>query len=175
MSNLNHKPRRSRTFRLELLESRELLSAVGLPGHHAAEVSLLARAKREIIKGSLSGQGTVNPITSSQGTTTGDGSGTTTVLGPATFQSSVSYSANKRHVLKYTNGTGTLAGLSGTINASFSGSGRVVGVEDFTFSVKGLVTGGTGTLTGAAGSFTAKGTLNGGVFSINLTVTLKRI
>jgi len=106
MRNLNHKPRRSRTFRLELLESRELLSAVGLPAHQAADVSPLARAHRETIKGSLSGQGTVNPIT---------------------------------------------------------------------YSVKGPATGGSGTLAGAAGSFTAKGSLNGGVLSMNLTVTLTHI
>jgi hypothetical protein len=52
MSTLNHKLRRSRTFRLELLESRELLSAGGEPAYQAAEVSPLARAHLDTIKGS---------------------------------------------------------------------------------------------------------------------------
>ena len=104
MSSLNHKPRRSRTLRLELLEPRELLSGVGNPAYRAAEVSPLARAhldtlkgslkqspspvtpftstpaptpttpvlppphRRETIKGFLSGQGSVTPLTNSKGT-----------------------------------------------------------------------------------------------------------
>jgi len=174
MSNLSHKVPRSRKFRLELLESRELLSAAGLPAHQIADVSPLARTHREIIKGSLSGQESVHPITISQGTASFRGSGTTTVLGSVTFNGSVSYSVNKHHALKYTNGVGTLADLSGDqIDVSFSGSGRQTGLADFTFSVKGPVTGGTGMLAGAAGSFTGKGSFNSGALSITLTATLK--
>jgi len=174
MSNLTHKVRRSRRFRLELLESRELLSAVGPLANHPVDVSPLVKTHRETIKGSLSGQGSVTPITMLQGMTTFKSSGNTTVLGPATFDGSVSYSVNKRHAIKYTNGQGNLAGLSGSgaIDVSFSGSGHAVTVVDSTFSVKGHVTGGTGAFAGAAGSFKATGKLNSGVFSVNLTVTL---
>jgi len=174
MSNHNHKVRRSRRFRLELLESRELLSAVGLPAHQLADVSPLVKAHKEVIKGSLTGQGMASPINTFQGTTSFSSSGTTTVLGSATFKGSVSYSANARHAIKYTMGVGTLADLSGDqINVTFAGSGRNTSMGDFTFSVQGPVSGGTGTFAGAAGSFKAKGTLVGVVFSVNLTVTLK--
>jgi len=173
MSNLTHKVRQSRRFRLELLESRELLSAVGLPAHQVADVSPLARTHREIIKGSLSGHGSVIPISTFQGTTFFSASGTATVLGSATFEGSVAYAANKHRAVKYTLGAGTLADLSGDqLTVSFSGSGRDTGAADFNFLMKGHVTGGTGTFAGAAGSITAKGTLNGGALSMKFTVTL---
>ena len=53
MSTLNHKPRPSRTFRLELLESRELLSTIGHPAYQAAEGSPLARAHLRYHQGFL--------------------------------------------------------------------------------------------------------------------------
>ena len=152
MSDLNHKLRRSRRFRLELLESRELLSGVGLSAYQAAEVSALLSPRRATIKGSLSGHGPVNPSTSSQGTTHFSSSGTTTVLGSTTFEGSVSYSEKKSHAISYSKGVGTLADLSGDlIKISFSGSGRDAGAGDFTFSVKGPVSGGTGTYARADG------------------------
>lgn len=175
MSDLNHKLRRSRRFRLELLESRELLSGVGLAARQAAEISPLKAKTHEIITGSLSGQGSVVPITLLRGTTSFHSSGTMTVLGPATLDGSVSYSANKLHIVKYASGVGTLADASGDdINISYSGTGRDVGAGDFTFSVKGSVTGGTGIYSGAKGSLTGKGSLDAetGVFSIQLTTTL---
>jgi len=173
MSNLSPKVPRSRKFRLELLESRELLSAVGLPAHQVADVSPLARTHRGIIKGSLSGQGSVIPISTFQGTTFFSASGTATVLGSATFEGSVAYAANKRGAVRYTLGAGTLSDLSGDqLTVTFSGSGRDKGAAEFNFVMKGHVTGGTGTFAGAAGSFTAKGTLNGGALSMTFAVTL---
>jgi hypothetical protein len=171
--------RQSRRFQLELLETRELLSVVGLPVLRAAEISPLAKAKGETIKGTLSGQGYVVPISTSQGTTYFTASGSTTALGSTTLEGRVSYSVNKQHSLKYTNGVGTLADNSGDFKVSFSGSGPKVVAGDYTFSVKASVIGGSGTgsFTGAAGSFTGTGSLNilTHAFSIKLTVTLKHI
>jgi len=215
MSTLNHKLRRSRTFRLEILEPRELLSAGGKPAYQAAEVSPPARAhldtikgsskqsptpitpmasptpitppsqvtpvlppphRRETITGSLSGQGSVTPITNSKGTAFFYSSGTTTVLGSATFDGFVSYFANKRHAVKYTKGVGTLADLSGDkIIVSFSGYERDTGAPDFTFSVKGSARDGIGEYAGGVeGPFTGTGSLNSatGAFSIQLTLKL---
>ena len=46
MSTRNHNRHRRNTIRLESLESRELLSTVGLPGRQAAEVSPLRGQSR---------------------------------------------------------------------------------------------------------------------------------
>lgn len=175
MSANDRQLRRKRAFRLELLELRELLTAVGLRPHHVAEVSLVVPANRETIVGSLSGLGVVNAITISKGTTTFRSSGTG--IGLSTFDGGVSYSVNKHDAIKYTRGAGTLANLDGDqINVVYSGSGRDTGAANFTFSVKGPVKGGAGTFAGAAGTFSARGSLNGATdaFSINLTIKLKR-
>ncbi len=178
MSKLNHKLLRSRRFQLELLESRELLSVVGLPAPQAAEIIPLV-AKRETITGTLNGQGSQAMSSLTQGTTHFSASGSTTVLGSTTLAGSVSYSVNKQHAVKYTNGVATLADKSGDFKVSFSGSGPKAVAGDYTFSVKGSVIGGsgTGTFAGAAGSFSGTGSLNilTHVFSIKLTVTLTHV
>ena len=70
----------------------------------------------------------MTPITNRKGTAFFSSSGTTTVLGLATFDGFVSYFANKRHTVKFTNGVGTLADLSGDkIIVSFSGYERDTG------------------------------------------------
>jgi len=123
----------------------------------------------------LSGQGSVTPITNRKGTAFFSSSGTTTVLGSATFDGFVSYFANKRHAVRYARGVGVLQDLSGDkIVVSFSGYDRDTGAPDFTFSVKGSVRGGTGNYAGAEGPFTGTGSLNSatGAFSIQLTVKL---
>ncbi len=80
------------------------------------------------------------------------------------------------HVLSYTKGVATLTDLSGDqIKVSYTGSGKVVAVGDFTFSVKGSVSGGTGKFAGAVGKFSASGNDDLGAFSIKLTVTLTKI
>jgi len=176
MSDRNHKLPRSRRFRLELLESRELLSAIGLPSHGAAEVSPLVKKKPEIIQGSASGLGKLTLITSTTGTLTATSTGTATVLGAVTVKSSDSFSANRKHVLKYTHGVGSIANLSvGSIDVTFTGTGRETGVIS-TFSVKGPVTGGAGQFAGAKGSFTATGSFNDitDAFSMSFKATLTR-
>jgi hypothetical protein len=116
----------------------------------------------------------VTPITNRKGTAFFSSSGTTTVLGSATFDGFVWYFANKRHAVKFTNGVGTLADLSGDkIIVSFFGSER--DPSDFTFSVKGSARDGLGEYAGGVeGPFTGTGSLNTatGAFSIQLTVKL---
>ncbi len=173
MSSLNHKRRRSRSIRLELLESRELLSAVGLPAHQAAEVAPLAKISVKTLKGSLSGRAVVTPVSITQGTVSLSASGT----GGFDFTGSDDYSVNKKHAIKYTSGVGILSGSGGDqVDVSFTGSGKETGVASFTFSVKGPVKGGAGTFAGAAGKFTAKGSFDGatGVLSVNYTVKFTR-
>jgi hypothetical protein len=175
MRSRNQRLRRSRRFQLELLESRELLSAVGLPAHQAAEVSPLARISIKTVKGTLSGQSVLKPVTVSQGTASLHASGTGEFADE--FSGTDNYSANKKLVIKYTNGVGILSDQSGDqINVTFTGKGRDTGGANFTFSVKGPVKGGAGMFTGAAGKFTATGTLNGltGALSINYTVKFTR-
>jgi hypothetical protein len=142
-------------------------------GAHVPSLERLLRAlgTLEILAGSLSG-----PVSLSPGTAVFNTSGTTTLLGSATFDGSVSYSVRKHHALKYSTGVGTLADLSGdTINVSYSGSGREASATDDTISLKSAVSGGTGTYAGAAGSVKGKGSLDPatGTLSLQLTVTLK--
>ncbi len=176
MGNVDHKRLRSRRFRLELLESRELLSVIGLPDHPAAAISPLAKPKGETITGNLSGRATLHPTTFTQGTTTYTATGNTTVLGPTTLSGSVAYSTNKHFVITYTKGTATLTDLSGDqIKVSYTGKGHVLSPFESSFTVKGSVIGGTGTFTKAVGKFNATGGIDLGVFSIQLTVTLTKI
>ena len=175
MSTHKRQLRQKRTFRLELLESRELLSAVGLPRQSAAEIAPLAKSGHEVLKGTLTGKGVIRPITTFTGTSSFSSSGS--VIGPSSFDGSVSYTANKKLAIKYSHGTGTLANSGGdAINVSFTGSGHETGVV-FSYSQKGKVTGGAGIYAGAKGSFAAKGTLNGasGAFTITLTITLTHL
>lgn len=175
MSKLNHKLQPRRMVRFELLESRELLSMVGLPDLPTAEVSPLSKTQHKTIKGTLSGQGFVIPISDLQGTAYFGSSGSTTVLGSSTFAGHVTYSTNRHLAVKYTKGVGILSDPSGDqIIVYFTGSGRDKGVGDYVFSVKGTVSGGTGSYTGAKGSFTGTGSLDieTHAFSIKLTVTL---
>jgi len=94
----------------------------------------------------------VTPITNRKGTAFFSSSGTTTVLGSATFDGFVSYFANKRHAVRYARGVGVLQDLSGDkIVVSFSGYERDTGASDFTFSVKGSVRDGLGEYAGGGG------------------------
>jgi hypothetical protein len=175
VSNGKRQASRNRAFRLELLESRAVLSAVGVSAHHLAEVSHVVPAVHETITGSLSGHGVVSPTSLTKGKTTFNSSGN--VIGSSTFDGSVSYSANKSHNIRYTKGVATLANSSGdVIDVSFTGAGPETGTS-FTYSVKGPVKGGAGTFARAAGTFTGNGSVNRatGAFSIDLTINLKRL
>lgn len=178
MSDLAHKPRRNRTFRLECLESRELLSTVPVPADHAVEVSSMARA-RETITGSMGGTLHFAQTTTKVGTASFQATGPFTILGPASLAGSVRYSASRRNgfEVKYGNGSVTLSDSSGdTITGSFKGSGNTSGTGVASFKVKGPVTGGTGLYRGAAGKLSASGSFIFAVdmFTITVTETLTR-
>jgi hypothetical protein len=178
MSDPNHKPRRNRRFRVEILESRDLLSGIGVPSHGAAEVSPLARPAGKTFTVSLSGQGSLSPISSTRGTLTGEASGTAPLFGPVTAHSTASYAAQKHGAIKYTHGVATVTDSKGdVINVTFTGSGHAKGTTQFNYSVKGPVKGGVGLFAGAAGKFTATGTFNAasGAFTMNAKVTLTHL
>ena len=108
---------------------------VAKPGHSAKpDHSRGPALRRKTITGSLSGQGSVTPITNSKGTAFFSSSGTTTVLGSATFYGFVPYFANKRHAVRYARGVGVLQDLSGDkIVVSFSGYDRDTSGAGFHF------------------------------------------
>ncbi len=175
MRNRSRQTDRNGALQLEPLESRELLSALGSSDLHAADVSRSVPALHVVLAGPMSGQAVLHPTTPTKGTdsfvTSGD------VIGPSTFDGSVSYSANKKHVLKYKNGVGTLADLSGDqVYVTFTGTGHLKGTT-FDYSVKGSVKGGAGADAKASGTFSASGTQSAltGAFSINIKIILKRL
>jgi hypothetical protein len=178
MSVLVHKPRRSRTFRLECLESRKLLSTIPVLADHTVEVSSMAKV-RETITGSMGGPLHFAQTTAKVGTASFRATGSLTILGQASLAGSDNYSASRRNgfKVKYSNGSITLSDSSGdTITGSFKGSGSTSGTGLATFKVKGPVTGGTGLYSGAAGKVSASGSFIFAVdtFTITLTVRLTR-
>jgi hypothetical protein len=174
--NRSHNRCRRLVFGLELLESRELLSAVGHSDRPVAEVSVAIPALHEVIAGTYNGSAIVSPTSNFGGTATFITTGT--AIGLSSFDGSDSYSVNKRDAVRYTHGTATLANTSGDeISVSFAGKGRESRSGEFADFVKGAVTGGTGTYAGAAGTVSASGTFDGatGSFSANVKIVLKRV
>ncbi len=172
VSDRSYKQRQGRKFRLELLESRALLSAGGVGANHGAEIVTLAR---ETIKGSLSGTATVVPFTLSTGTVTAKSSGALPVVGNVTLNSSEHYSVNKHHAIKYSHGSGIFADSSNDlIDVTFTGTGKMKGSSIFTFTLKGPISGGTGLFAGAKGKFTGTGSFDSAThaFSMNFKATL---
>jgi hypothetical protein len=175
MSDLARKPCRSRTLRLEFLESRELLSTIPMPVDRTAEVSPMAKRARETITGPMSGTLHFVPTSTTAGTASFRATGSLTILGQSTLTGSDNYSISRKNKVKYSNGSITLSDTSGdTITASFKGSGKATATGIDTFKVKGSVTGGTGSYTGATGKDSASGTFDDttDAFSITVTVTL---
>ncbi len=195
MRNQPHKPRHSRTSRLEVFKSRELLSNLSVPLDRAVEVSPMAKAHGETITGKMSGTCSISASGSGSGRSAASGSssmhyhgptgptpgsatfvatGSLTILGPASLTGSDSYSV-LHHEVKYTHGSMTLSDSSGDqIDVSFKGSGKASANGVDTFKVNGPVTGGAGMHIGAAGTFSASGSFNSGTdaFSIRLTIKL---
>ena len=112
MINRNQNQRRSRAFRLEFLESRELLSSVVSLAHRSAEVIPLRKVAKETIQGALTGEGFVSPTSVTKGSVTEHASGMVTVLGQVALNASNNYSINKRNAVKYSGGTGTLSSVA---------------------------------------------------------------
>jgi hypothetical protein len=161
------------TFQPDLLERRELLSAIMVPGDRTAEVAPLAKTHKEVVKGTITGAITITPLDSSMGSITFAGSGTLASLGEFTLNGLQSYSVSKSHAVKYTNGSAVFTDPhSDQITSSFTGSGKQKGTEDFTFNFKGKINEGTGPYAGAAGKITATGRSSGDSFTMKVTVTL---
>jgi hypothetical protein len=176
MSRRGNQGRHQFVLGLESLESRQLLSAAGLPGHSVADVSRAVPAIHETLSGTLIGQGVVNPTSATHGTTAFTATGD--IIGPSTFSGHLSYSLNKKGVTKYTGGSATLTGsLGDRIKVAFTGSGSLAGVTDYTIFIKGPVKGGAGAFKNAAGTFSGNGEVNflTRSFTITLTVKLTRL
>lgn len=173
MDEHKRQPRRNRSLRLEPLESRELLSTMESSDHHIADVSRATPALHVVLSGPMSGYGVLSSLTSPTGIDTFQSSGG--VIGPSTFDGSVSYS-NKHGVIKYTKGVATLANAFGdSVNVAFTGKGHLAGTS-FVYSVKGSVKGGTGADAKAAGTFSASGSQSAltGAFAIKIKIVETR-
>jgi hypothetical protein len=151
------------TLRPEMLETRELLSAVAVRARPAAEVSALARvAKAEHITGWFAGPGVWTPLSTYRGRNTLTASGEAIPLGAVTFQASVAYKAAAENgaIVGYqlSNGIGTLTGPKGEkLNLHFTGALYESGTQ-YGVSWTGNVVGGTGQFSKATGTFNAWGT-----------------
>jgi hypothetical protein len=160
---------RRRALRLEMLETRELLSTVAAPARPAMEVSPLTKTPSgDLINGWFVGPGVWTPRSRSRGTNTFTASGAATVgvaatpLGAITFSGSVEYEAAVENgaIVGYhlQNGIATLSDSSGSkLHLHFTGelyeSGTTYGL-----SWTGTVNGGSGKFSKASGTFTAWGT-----------------
>jgi hypothetical protein len=161
------------TFQSDLLERRELLSAITLPGGRTAEVVPLAKTHKEVVKGTITGKIGITPSDSSMGSITFSGSGTLGPLGEFTLDGLSGFSESRRHAVKYTNGSAVFIDPSSNqITSSFTGSGKQTGTENFSFKFKGKINDGTGPYSGAAGKITATGSSSGESFTMKVTVTL---
>jgi hypothetical protein len=150
-------------LRHEMLETRELLSAVAVPARPAAEVSALAKiAKGEHITGWFAGPGVWTPRSKYRGTNTLTASGAAIPLGAVTFQASAAYKAAAENgaIVGYnlSNGIGTLTASSGEkLYLHFTGTLYESGTE-YGVVWTGSVVGGTGQFARASGNFHAWGT-----------------
>jgi len=161
--------RRKRSFQLESLEDRNLLSALPTA---AALIQPLKAPKiiTTTIKGLITG---TFHLTGSTVALAARGNlpvlGTTAVTG--------SYKLKEvGHTLKWTisGGTATLTDSAGDeLTVKYTGSGA--GLISFSFTTKGTVTGGTGHFKGATGTFSATGSsyLEAAQMTITLTVKTK--
>ena len=180
--------KRRRTLRLEMLETRELLSAVAVPARPAIDVSPLAKTPSgDIINGWFVGPGVWSPRSRLRGTDTFTASGAATVgqaatpLGAITFSGSVEYKAAVQDgaIVGYSlqNGIATLTDSTGDrLDLRFTGelyeSGTTYGL-----SWTGTVNGGSGKFSKAGGTFTAWGTYSvasGALQVPSITLTLTR-
>ena len=181
MSVRRNKRKQTRSFRLESLEDRSLLSAA-IPSHAAAQVQPMKAPKvvTQTLTGLIAGtfqKGAAHLVTIAA-------TGNLTVEG-ATPPGTVPVSVSGKYMLleigrtsRWTISGGTTAltethSVGDKINATFSGSGQ--GIFLFSFSVKGKITGGTGHFKGATGTFSGSGTADNvaGTFHEDVTLTVK--
>jgi hypothetical protein len=178
MSHPNHQRRRNRTIRLEILESRTLLSAVGVPAHHVAEVAPLVR-KDPKITGTLEGSLTkFSPGAGVIGTATFGCKGKLKDFShKSLFLGSVEYlvTQNAKDVTYTSSGSQSLTDENNnadTILVNFTGHGEVTNKKESkaTFEWNGSVSGGTGKYANMTGTFHAKGDLFGNTFKMKATL-----
>jgi hypothetical protein len=170
MRRLNHKRRQRRRFQLEFLESRQLLSAVGVPAHHVAEVGPLVRSDPKTIKGMMKGTlADFFPTPGGGGSASFVSEGKLEHLGESKFGASMFVSEKATgKVVTYESSPNTgvrfaVASEADEIHIDFTGTGKSTHHKkaEASFKWDGSVTGGTGKYAGATGSFTAMGNLLG--------------
>jgi hypothetical protein len=175
-----YKNRSRRTFQLEPLEGRELLSAAQAPGIHAAahtRASLVAALPITAIQGHVVLiQGTsgefvqVPPGVSSFG-----GHGAAAPLGFITFGNKdvETPTGQTNPSLVITDGTALLNTQRGeSINLAYTGTGQRLGRTQTQITLNGTVTSGTGRFDGVTGTFTATGTAQAGRLTLNFQIRL---
>jgi hypothetical protein len=171
--------KKSRSFHLECLENRNLLSTAGMAT--AAEVHSAATTAVQTIKFHATGNFVNTPIagvpqfyiTTVTGQTNVKGFGLVQGVGKNLTVISV---VNKHATITGENGTGVLTDTTPNHDQLFftySGSGPFTSATKFKGTGGGVITGGTGVLAGATGSFTATGTGNLATGTFSLDVVLK--
>ncbi len=177
MSVRGNKRKQTRSFRLESLEDRSLLS-VAIPSNVAAQVQALNVPK--VVTQTLTGLVTGTFQKGADHLVTMAAHGNLTVEGttaPLTVSVSGEYKlleVGRTSKWTLSGGTATFTDSAGDkINIKFSGSGK--GIILFSFSTKGKITGGSGHFKGATGTFSATGTAYNsiGEFQMNVTLTVK--
>lgn len=164
-----------RTFRLETLEGRELLS-VARPLGLVAEVAKMSLVQPAVIKGRVVGfQATAGQYYQTPpGYTSYSGHGSANALGYVNLGS--------QHIATPTDATGTLFSLtngSGIVTSqpgeqifvAYTGAATAPNRAKSTFTLQGTITGGTDRFDGVTGTFTASGTVRQGRLSVTFVLT----
>lgn len=175
MSVRGNKRKQTRSFQLESLEDRNLLSAAIL-SNVAAQVQPMKVPKvvTQTLTGLVTGtfqKGAAPLVTiAAHGNLTVEG--TTAPVSVSGEYKMLEVGRTSKWTLS--GGTATFTDSAGDkINIKFSGSGK--GIILFPFSVKGTITGGSGHFKGATGTFSATGTSYNlfGTFQMNVSLTVK--
>ncbi len=178
MSVRANKTKQTRSFRLESLEERSLLS-VAMPSSVAALVQPMKAPKlvTSTLTGSLTGthqEGAGHLITTmTHGNLTVNGS--TVILavsGPGEYKlTEVGHAAK----WKISGGTATFTDSAGdSLKTTFTGSAQATSLFTSSFSIKGKVTGGSGVFKGATGTLSASGVSDlDGTLRENITLIVK--
>ena len=175
MSVRGNKRKQTRSFQLESLEDRNLLSAA-ISSNVAAQVQPMKVPKvfTQTLTGLVTGtfqKGAAPLVTiAAHGNLTVEG--TTAPVSISGEYKMLEVGRTSKWTLS--GGTATFTDSAGDkINIKFSGSGK--GIIPFPFSVKGTITGGSGHFKGATGTFSATGTSYNlfGTFQMNVSLTVK--
>lgn len=175
MSVRGNKRKQTRSFQLESLEDRNLLSAA-ISSNVAAQVQPMKVPKvfTQTLTGLVTGtfqKGAAPLVTiAAHGNLTVEG--TTAPVSISGEYKMLEVGRTSKWTLS--GGTATFTDSAGDkINIKFSGSGK--GIILFPFSVKGTITGGSGHFKGATGTFSATGTSYNlfGTFQMNVSLTVK--